>query len=65
MDASLGSSDRDEGGTEFVGTALDPPALVDLAVRAATVLQLDVAGIDILFDDDGYRICEANSAPGF
>jgi gamma-F420-2:alpha-L-glutamate ligase len=28
-------------------------------------LQLDVAGIDILFDDEGYRICEANSAPGF
>ena len=49
-----------------VGTALDPPpALVDLAVRAASVLHLDVAGIDILFDDDGYRICEANSAPGF
>lgn len=49
-----------------VGVALDPPpALVDLAVRAANVLQLDVAGIDILFDDEGYRICEANSAPGF
>jgi gamma-F420-2:alpha-L-glutamate ligase len=49
-----------------VGVALDPPpALVDLAVRAAEVLQLDVAGIDILFDDDGYRICEANSSPGF
>lgn len=49
-----------------VGVALDPPAaLVDLAVRAANVLQLDVAGIDVLFDGDGYRICEANSAPGF
>jgi gamma-F420-2:alpha-L-glutamate ligase len=24
-----------------------------------------VAGIDILFDGDGYRVCEANSAPGF
>jgi gamma-F420-2:alpha-L-glutamate ligase len=49
-----------------VGVALDPPAaLVDLAVRAANVLQLDVAGIDILFDDQGYRICEANSSPGF
>jgi gamma-F420-2:alpha-L-glutamate ligase len=49
-----------------VGAALEPPAaLAELAVRAAKVLQLDVAGIDILFDDDGYRICEANSAPGF
>jgi gamma-F420-2:alpha-L-glutamate ligase len=29
------------------------------------VLGLDVTGIDILFDEEGYRICEANSAPGF
>lgn len=44
----------------------DPPAeMIDLAIRAAAVLNLDVAGIDILFDDRGYRICEANSAPGF
>jgi glutathione synthase/RimK-type ligase-like ATP-grasp enzyme len=21
--------------------------------------------VDLLFSDDGYRICEANSAPGF
>jgi hypothetical protein len=49
-----------------VGAALNPPpGLAELAVRAANVLQLDVAGIDILFDEDGYRICEANSAPGF
>jgi gamma-F420-2:alpha-L-glutamate ligase len=26
---------------------------------------LDVAGVDILLDSDGYRICEANSSPGF
>jgi gamma-F420-2:alpha-L-glutamate ligase len=31
----------------------------------ARELQLDVAGIDILFDEDGYRVCEANSSPGF
>lgn len=36
-----------------------------LAARAADALGLEIAGIDILFDDDGYRICEANSAPGF
>lgn len=42
-----------------------PPEMVDLAVRAAAILKLDVAGIDILFDEHGYRICEANSAPGF
>jgi gamma-F420-2:alpha-L-glutamate ligase len=44
----------------------DPPAeMVDLAVRVAAILKLDIAGVDILFDEHGYRICEANSAPGF
>lgn len=49
-----------------VGVAYNPPAeMAELAVQAADVLGLDVTGIDILFDEDGYRICEANSAPGF
>ncbi len=39
--------------------------MADLAVRVAGALDLDVAGIDILLDTDGYRICEANSSPGF
>ena len=44
----------------------DAPAdMTALAVSAAEVLQLDVAGIDILFDEQSYRVCEANSAPGF
>lgn len=49
-----------------VGIAFEPPAeMAQLAVRVAQVLGLDVAGVDILFDNDGYRICEANSSPGF
>ena len=36
-----------------------------LAIQTAKVLDLDVAGVDLLFHNDGYRICEANSAPGF
>ncbi len=37
-----------------------------LALRTAATLELDVAGIDLLFDKDGrFRICEANSSPGF
>ncbi|PZO54489.1 MAG: hypothetical protein DCF16_04715, partial [Alphaproteobacteria bacterium] len=40
-------------------------AMADLAVSVARQLNLDIAGIDILFDQDGYKICEANSAPGF
>ena len=39
--------------------------MAELAVRVAGALDLDVVGIDILFDTDGYRICEANSSPGF
>lgn len=42
-----------------------PPEMAELAVQVARELKLDIAGIDILFDKDGYRICEANSAPGF
>ena len=49
-----------------VGVAYNPPPeMAELAVQAADVLNLDITGIDILFDEDGYRICEANSAPGF
>jgi hypothetical protein len=36
-----------------------------LAVRVAGALNLDVAGVDVLFDRNDYRVCEANSAPGF
>jgi gamma-F420-2:alpha-L-glutamate ligase len=42
-----------------------PRDMAKLAVRTAEALHLDVAGIDILFDHQGYRICEANSSPGF
>jgi gamma-F420-2:alpha-L-glutamate ligase len=49
-----------------VGTAFEPPSdMAELAVRVTQVLGLDVAGVDILLDRDGYRICEANSSPGF
>jgi gamma-F420-2:alpha-L-glutamate ligase len=36
-----------------------------LALESARLLGLDIAGIDLLFDKDGYKICEANSSPGF
>lgn len=41
------------------------PAVTNLATRVAAAVKLDVAGVDILFDSDGYRVCEANSSPGF
>lgn len=36
-----------------------------LALESARILGLDIAGIDLLIDKDGYKICEANSSPGF
>ena len=36
-----------------------------LSVQVAKVLDLDIAGVDLLFHPDGYKICEANSSPGF
>lgn len=36
-----------------------------LALESARLLGLDIAGIDLLKDEDGYKICEANSSPGF
>lgn len=49
-----------------VGECIEAPAeMAQLAIDAAKSLRLDIAGIDILYDDKGYRICEANSSPGF
>lgn len=42
-----------------------PPEMAALALHVTRELELDVAGIDILFDKNGYKICEANSSPGF
>ena len=51
------------GGT---GECIEAPAeMLQLAIDAAKSLRLDIAGIDILYDETGYRICEANSSPGF
>ena len=41
------------------------PEIEWLAVETSRILNLDIAGIDLLFDGDHYRVCEANSAPGF
>ena len=33
--------------------------------ESSKALDLDIAGVDLLFDGDGYKICEVNSNPGF
>lgn len=39
--------------------------LADLSLNCAKVLNLEIAGVDVLIDEDGYKVCEVNSAPGF
>jgi len=36
-----------------------------LALRISNLLHLDVAGIDLLFDGEQFKVCEVNSAPQF
>ncbi len=36
-----------------------------ISSEASKALDLDIAGVDLLFDGDGYKICEVNSNPGF
>lgn len=41
------------------------PEIEWLAVETSRTFNLDIAGIDLLFDGDHFKVCEANSAPGF
>lgn len=41
------------------------PEIEWLAVESAKLLGLEVAGVDILFDKEGYKICEVNASPMF
>ena len=37
----------------------------DISIKTAAALNIQVAGIDLLFTENGYTICEANTFPGF
>ncbi len=41
------------------------PEIEKIALRITEILGMDVAGIDLLFDRHGYRVCEVNSSPDF
>ena len=41
------------------------PEIEWLATEAARILRLDIAGVDLLFDENHFKICEVNTAPGF
>jgi len=51
-------------GAEVVEFVPDDDAR-EMAIKTAEILNLQVAGIDLLYDEGGYTICEANSFPGF
>ena len=36
-----------------------------LGGESARLLNLDIAGVDLLFDEGNYKFCEVNSSPGF
>ena len=36
-----------------------------LALESTKLLDLDIGGVDLLYDNGGYKICEINSSPGF
>lgn len=38
---------------------------IDLALRTSEILDMDISGVDLLFSEEGYTICEANTFPGF
>jgi len=39
--------------------------IAEIALTAANLLGLDIAGVDLLFDNRGFRVCEVNSNPGY
>lgn len=41
------------------------PEVEWLAVETSRLFNLEIAGIDLLFDGDHFKVCEANSSPGF
>ena len=41
------------------------PEMERLALQVCDVLNLEIAGVDLLYANEGFLICEANSAPDF
>lgn len=51
-------------GGQALAYTIDPEAR-DLAIGASQALDLDFAGVDLLFDGGSYTVCEVNGIPGF
>lgn len=39
--------------------------IAEISERTARLFGLEIAGIDLLYDGKNYKVCEANSSPGF
>jgi RimK family alpha-L-glutamate ligase len=52
-----------------LGGTIEPasldPAAAETAEKAALAIGMFVGGVDLLFAEDGYIVCEVNSVPGF
>lgn len=49
-----------------VGVEVKPSQeAIDIAIKTASVLDIQIAGVDLLYDENGYTVCEANTFPGF
>ncbi len=52
-----------QGGT---GVEVKPDQqAIDIAKKTAKILGIQIAGVDLLYADGGYTVCEANTFPGF
>lgn len=41
------------------------PEIEWLATETSRILGLEISGVDLLFDNDHFKVCEVNSSPGF
>ncbi|MDY6820736.1 MAG: RimK family alpha-L-glutamate ligase [Deferribacterota bacterium] len=41
------------------------PEIEWLSTTVSNIMNLDIAGVDLLFDEGHFKICECNSSPGF
>ena len=56
-------SNFSQGGT---AESYEPDEMVkSLAIESTKALGLDFSGVDILFTEEGYTVCEVNGVPGF
>lgn len=71
---AVAAMERSSGNADFKanfsagGTVRQIPITAELewlSSEASRVLGLDIAGVDLLFDHEHFKICEVNSSPGF